>query len=473
MKTELKKNNRPQQGRRFQEYLQITPKNRMMIEEFLESTAGEVHPHRHANYERFLWLFANVIECDFDKLNEEVDGKLTTESRLLMKKASRIINDSDYSDETIRCLVATVKVAFKHWYGDGVFQPLVLKFLKRPKAKHGSIRRRIFSEDEIVEMIEHTTDPMWRFFLAYLGLDSGARPCELRRLTWGQLEKDQYGYYFQITTAKDASDGASRPVRILKSAPYFLRWQREKRRKNTTETKKNGPDDFVFLNQYGEKLTDTAVAIFFSRLRKRMRLDELTALSLRRSWITRKMCDPRITTAQIQAIVGQTVGGNAIRAYTFIQDRDILNTQLHLNGRAPAEDLSREIALTDCPKCQQPNAPNEEFCAQCRAVLVDPAFVTITEQRVEETERLQRIMYEQCRQLSVALEKKDIPVLQAFATAYSSLLQKDSGSSIVSPASASIPTTTVAGVGPAATHSSRSPVAIETTGLGPLPSTPR
>lgn len=467
MKTELRKNSRPQRGRRFREYLVITPKNREMIEEFLASTEGEVHPHRHANYERYLWLFADLIECDFDKLVEEVDGKLTTEARLLMKKASIVINGSDYSDETIRCLVASVKVAFKHWYGDGMYHPLALKFLKRPKVKHGAVRRRIFSEEEIVELIEHTTDPMWRFFLAYLGLDSGARPCELRRLRWAQLEKDQYGYYFRITTAKDASDGASRPVRILKSAPYFLRWQRERSRKNTLEPKTNKPDDFVFLNQYGEKLSDSAVTVFFSRLRRRMQLDELTALSLRRSWITRKMCDPRITAAQIQFIVGQTVGGTAIRAYTFMQDRDILNTQLHLNGRAPEEELNREVELVDCLKCQGANAPNEEFCQHCRSVLVDPTFVTITDQREDENERLQRLIHEQCRVLSEALEKKDTSTLKAFVKAYSSLLPT-SAEAADEEAPPPLQHADPAGAKRLAVSSQRAPA-----GHGPSPGTPR
>lgn len=412
MKEELKKQEKIVKGETIEKCLVITPKNKMMIEEFLSWLKGAVCDKRFYNYKLYLYKFADLIECDFDELNViGRDGKISKRSKELMRRAATAIHSSDFSKNSVNMMITAIKVAFRHWYGDDEDNPPALKLLKSKKIKGPKKERQIFSEEDIMEMLKQITNPMWKFFVAFMGLDCGARAYELRTLKWNKLEKDDYSYYFWIKNAKDSGNTESRPARIIKAAPYFNEWKKLERLKNTTKPKLSGPDDYVFQDQYGKPLSEAAICMFFRRLRNLMGYEEFTSLSLRRSYITRKQREG-IHPAKIQLIVGHKVGGKTIAGYTFLDDKDALDAQLEVGGIKRREEIIKHYAPKICPSCNIENKHDAEMCIECQLPLVEEAFLKIRKEQTDRLERLEKAMFMQSKMLVNLIKNKDYAALK-------------------------------------------------------------
>ena len=146
---------------------------------------------------------------------------------------------------------------FKHWFGEDEEYPKVVRGMKRPKGRGRLVLpEEMPDEDLIHRAIKACRNPRDRFFLAYEGLDAGARPVELRMLRWKNLKKDDHGHYFRIRTAKQSGESDYRPIRIIFSVPYFLEWM-----KSYPGERKD--DEYVFcdLNHADRPMTQNAVTV--------------------------------------------------------------------------------------------------------------------------------------------------------------------------------------------------------------------
>jgi integrase len=158
---------------------------------------------------------------------------------------------------------------FFSWAVDeGVLRKNPLKGMKRPKPKP---RQRALTEAEYLAMLR-ATDSDFRPLLFALK-QTGARPKELRELTWDQVHGDRLVLWEHKT---DGTTAAPRVIHLTQPMQKMLALFR-------TRSKSK----FVFLNGRGKPWTTNAVRLRVMRLRTKLNLaDDVCAYLLRHAFGT-------------------------------------------------------------------------------------------------------------------------------------------------------------------------------------------
>lgn len=349
------------------ENLSITNKNKEFTDKFLQYMKNQCVPDRFHKYKYSLYRFANLVEKDFNELTRE-------DSR----EAGGIIGNSKTLSATTKVnIVGDVRRAMRYLFGQDEDLPDFIKPFKIPKnqKQKGRLRlpKHILDEKKTYSLVKACGNSRDKFFIALLGLDSGMRPCEAFRMKWKQIEKDEHSHYIVIDTAKKSGDKDTRVIRIIKSEPYFIQWMKDYPKTKT-------PEDFVFINVSNHKPLDIGTThALFRRLRKKLKIDDkLTPYTLRHSLLTRMAKDSRIPMAVLKKFAGHTQRSNTIAEYTHIDDDDLKDMQLQINGKIKTkEEQKEEIKPVKCPKCNTMNEFDAEFCLNCNMALSQKRIVSI------------------------------------------------------------------------------------------------
>jgi|SRR3989344_1292363 len=319
----------------FLDDLKISKKNKDYIEKFIGHLKGyvveaRIHKYRHAPIR-----FAYLVEKDFDKLNYEE-----------VRKAGGIINQGALSTKTKQDITLEVKTAFKFWFGKNQFFPEVVQGLKAPRSK-GKLRlpEEMPTEKSIYAMIKACQNDRDKFLIALIGLDGALRPIEARNIKWKDIRKDKYGHFITIHTAKKSGDKETRTVRIIKSEPYFIKWNQE-------YPAEKSDDAFVFINYSDlEQMNQGTISALFTRLKKKLNIPVLYPYLLRHQWITRASKNPEWSVPLLKKFVGHSLASNTIAEYQHFGDDDLKDAQLRVNGiikdKEKKQEERRPLA---CPK---------------------------------------------------------------------------------------------------------------------------
>jgi integrase len=181
----------------------LSKTNREMIDEFAAFKKGSVIEKRLTLIHNSLVKFADLLEIDFDKASKD---DITRAWNIIY--SSMDISVKSKQDEYLH-----IRQVFKHWFGEDEEYPKTVRGMTRPKGR-GLLRLpdEMPTEGKIYAAVKLCCNYRDKFFVAYEGLDAGARPVELRRLKWKDLKKDDHGYYFNIKTAKESGDTEERPI---------------------------------------------------------------------------------------------------------------------------------------------------------------------------------------------------------------------------------------------------------------------
>lgn len=351
------------------ESFKITKRNKEFIDKFLNYMKLHCVPTRWHKYKYVLYRYADLVEKDFDKLTRDE----------VHESAGIIASSKTLSATTIDNVIIDVRRAMKYLFGDDEDLPNFIKPLKIPKNQKQKGRLRLpkhfLDEKETYSLVKACGNSRDKFFIALLGLDAGIRPCEAFRMKWKQIEKDQHSHYITIDTAKKSGDKDTRVIRIIKSEPYFIQWMKDYPKTKT-------PEDFVFINIGNHKPLDIGTtSALFKRLRKKLNItDKLTPYVLRHSILTRMAKDSRIPMAVLKKFAGHSQRSNTIAEYTHIDDDDLKDMQLQINGKIKTkEEKKEEIKPVKCPKCNTMNEFDAEFCLNCNMALSQKRMVNIQE----------------------------------------------------------------------------------------------
>jgi integrase len=356
------------------EDLPISKKNEQYIRALVKHLQGYSVDSRIIKYEHSLWRFAYLVEKDFDKLTKEE-----------ITQAGGIINKGNLSDATKQDTIKEIKRAFKFWFGEDEYYPRQVFGLKAPRSK-GKLKlpEDMLSEDEIYGMIKACGNARDQFFIALLGLDGALRPIEARNIKWKDIQKDKYGFFIAIKTAKKSGDKDTRVVRIIKSEPYFVRWNQE-------YPKEKGSEDLVFIN-YSDlsPMNDGTIAALFKRLQKKLKFKRrLYPYLLRHSLLTKMSKDPQVPISVLKKFAGHSLASNTIAEYQHFGDDDLKDMQLQINGIVKKEDRKEaERKPIKCPKCGKSNEYDAEFCGFCNMALSQKRMVEAHERFKEIDEKL-------------------------------------------------------------------------------------
>jgi integrase len=261
--------------------------------------------------------------------------------------------------------------------------------MKRPK---GRARLRLPEEMPDEELIHRAIkacrNPRDKFFVAYEGLDAGARPVELRSLQWRNLKKDDNSYYFRIYTAKESGQTDYRPIRVIFSEPYLLEWMK-------AYPGQRSDDEYVFckLDDPSIPMTGGSVTSLFKRLKKRLGIkNKFSAYVLRHATLTRMGKNPNVSEAVLKKFAGHTQSSSIIGEYQHYGGDDVKEMQLGYAGKEILDkDKSYELKKTPiiCPHCEKANAWDAEICGFCNFALSQKRHVELEEfkQRTEKLEK--------------------------------------------------------------------------------------
>ena len=338
-------------------FLTLSRRNQELINKFIEYKRGSVCDTRLRLLFNSLVKFADLLEIDFDKATRD---EITMGWNRIY--ASKEISSKSKQDEHIH-----IRQAFKYWLGDDEEYPRVVRGMRRPKVR-GRLRipSKMPSEQFIYRAIKLCRNARDKFFISYCAFDGGARPIELRSLKWKELEKDKHGYYFDVWVAKESGDRDSRPIRVIYSEPYFVKWMQEYPGERTG-------DNYVFcdLNDPTKQMSKSAVTGLFKRLRKMLNVDKFSAYVLRHFALDRMSKDPDMPLAILRELAGHSKHSTILSEYQHINEEDLLNAQLSRTGKKVVQENSYRLEKRpiECPHCKKSNPYDAEICGFCNFAL--------------------------------------------------------------------------------------------------------
>jgi len=363
----------------FVDELEISKRNKEFIDKVLRIKSN-CTPMRISKYRNALYRFAHLVEKDFDKLTREE-----------VIEAGAIINKSNLAVKTKQDIISEIKTSFKELFGDGEYFPKVVSGLKPPKSK-GRLRLpdEMPTEKDIYRMVKACNNSRDKFLIALMGLDGALRPIEMRGIKWGDVKKDKYGYFVIIKTAKDSGDNSKRTVRMIKSEPYFIKWNQDYPAERTD-------DALVFINLDNHKpLNNGTITALFKRLKKKLGMKVMYPYLLRHQWITRASKNPQWSIPLLKKFIGHSQASNTISEYQHFGDDDIKDAQLKVNGIVKDKEKKEpERKPVYCGKCKKANEYDAEFCLFCNMAISQKRILEIN----EILEQNNKLMFEQVKKL--------------------------------------------------------------------------
>ena len=308
--------------------------------------------------------FGDLLELDFDKASRD---EITIAWNVIY--ASKELSIKSKQDDYMH-----IKQCFKYWFGDDEEYPKVVRGMKRPHQK-GTLRipKELPTEEDIEDIIKQCRNPRDKFWVAWTGLDSATRPCENRILKWGDLQKDEYGYFFKVKTAKDSGDTETRSIRVIYSEPYLFEWM-----KNYPAKREDNNFVFCHLDNPNIPLGAMAVASIFRTLRGRIKFKgKFSAYVLRHACLTRLSKNPNVAISILKKMAGHSKNSNVIGEYQHFGDDDILEMNLMASGK---KDLKKDFELKHkpikCPHCKTANPYDVEVCGKCNFALSQERLIS-------------------------------------------------------------------------------------------------
>jgi len=371
-------------------------KNKKLIQEFIDFKTNQGNSLQRIRTMRLhLIKFAYTFEKDFDKATakdmNQMNGLIHRSKMQLHSKADQVID---------------IRQFYKWLLGKNKHYPEIVDDLIIPKkpSYFSSLKSEdLLTDEQIYNMIKACNNTRDKFFIALLGLDGALRPCEAQGIKWQDIHKDEHGYYINIHTAKKSGDEETRPIRIIKSEPYFIRWMQDypKERKSEfyvfCDIKDASVNDFVSLN---------TIHSLFKRLKKKLNMPgKVYPYLLRHTLITKLQKDPRIPLAVLKKFVGHKQSSNVLAAYTHLSQEDVKDIQLIHNGKETTKTKKEDRMPVTCPNCKKTNEYDAEICAYCNFALSQKRMVKDHSEFEEKMKLLEQVL-PQLRKMEAEQQKE-------------------------------------------------------------------
>jgi integrase len=260
-----------------------------LVEAFLDFAKPRLAEETYRNY---LWYSQKFAEAC---------GQLST-SQLKPYHLTRWIDARGWNETTERNARRIAHRVFSWAKQEGLIGDNPLAGVKCPSPRN---RDRALSEAEFRTLLGAAHGP-FRVLLWSLR-QTGARPSELRRLTWDQV-RDSHLVISQHKTAKKV-----RKPRVIYLTPAMQRLLAKRKAKSKS--------NHVFVNTRGKPWTTNAIRLNIQRIREKTNLsDDVCAYLLRHTFGTRAIMNG-LNTSEVAELMGHTSTEMIDRVYVHLADQ--------------------------------------------------------------------------------------------------------------------------------------------------------
>ena len=266
------------------------------------------------------------------------------------------INVLELSDRTKREIRTTLKMFYKHTFGDDLFYPKQVAWIKTSKPKRKLLPESILSEEEVLKMLSATKNVRDKALIALL-YDSGIRIGELVNLKKKDID-------LASTPSHIIVDGKTgqRKIPIFFSVPYLAQYL------STIRLEDDSPL-LLDARSWNEQATHHAIRVVLKKTGKEAGIKKRIYPHLfrhsRASYYANKL-----TEQQLKEYFGWTKDSNMLSIYVHLSGRDVDNALSHANGIAvPEIEMKPKLTIKACQRCQQTNTADSVFCSRCGSPL--------------------------------------------------------------------------------------------------------
>ncbi len=360
---------------------EIPNENKDLIKRFLdECFAHGLTISRVLFYASKLFVISRLIKHkDFGKLTE-------TEIKSIVKQ----IEQGDYSYKTFNGKIKKGK--YSEWSKAGYkltlkrffqwlrgFEWSSQKYPKEVEWIRTSARKKklpevvVLTREEVLKIF-NVAEGMREKALASFMYESGCRvPDELFSIKLSDIEFKNNHALVKIHSGKT---GTYRIIPIVSSVMHLKNYIQEAHANLGHET-------CLFVRKGSDKLMSYAMLrkIVKKWIKKAVINKKITPYSFRRSRYTH--LSTIIPTPVLYRFMGQVQGSRAIERYVALNNEDMQNVILGFNG-LPSETKNSNINIIFCPRCNNMNSPEKEYCDFCSSPLTEKARLeNIEKQKVD------------------------------------------------------------------------------------------
>lgn len=208
--------------------------------------------------------------------------------------------------------------------------------------------------------------------LIALAWDSGARPKELYRLTWGAIEKD--GDFYRISVG--GKDHPERDVLCVVATPYLQKWIKEEHPANDTETGFDAETTLWTSLTTGDPIKWSSFTDICKRIRDRLNVGKPLSLKwFRKSRASILAMRPQISQTELENRFGW-VRGSQVAAHYIARFSDETDANIAEGDGLPEGVIDRETddredpAPIRCSGCEKWTSRHYEQCMFCTAEII-------------------------------------------------------------------------------------------------------
>lgn len=211
--------------------------------------------------------------------------------------------ESKVWNETTRFNAKRYAFRAMNWaVGEGILQQNPLKGMKRPRPR---VRQRALTDAEYLALIKGTDGCFRRFLFALR--QTGARPKEVRELTWEQVRADRW------VLTKHKTDRTGKPRTIFLTPPM---------QKLMVVLRKRSTSQYVFTNSRGRAWTKNAVELRIKRLKKKLALaPDVSAYLFRHAFGTNAVING-VDVATVAELMGHSSTEMISKVYLHLADQE-------------------------------------------------------------------------------------------------------------------------------------------------------
>lgn len=303
-----------------------------------------------------LRLFANSLDKPFQKATkEDIMNFFSKYSKIYYKKLVK---------------------SFYRWLYEGEL-PDSIKWIKIKKTiEETKPERKTLSDDERRAIIENMDNQRDKTIFQILN-ENPTRPKDICNLKIGDVSADQYG--FEVTMGSKTPKGR-RTIRLINSVPDLQLWLRN-------HIYKGQSDKPLFYqlssNRFGQPIGWNALKIALKNSVKRAGIKkDISLYDFRRTVATELLTDPRFTNKEVQ-VMGGWSSIRMLDVYGKVTSEMVNKKKLMINGKLKeaSKELKDKFKPIKCPRCEEDNSYDSDFCQKCWLPLSRRAYKDIEKKK--------------------------------------------------------------------------------------------
>ncbi len=255
--------------------------------------------------------------------------------------------------------------------------PAVVKWIEIKHIIKPKMADEMLTQEEVNTLIMGCMNERDRCLLAVM-FDSGARIGELLNLRVGDINITKDG----LATAKLSGKTGTRMVYLTYCVPFLSSYL------NTLKHNAK-PGDWLFNTFDHKRLTN--VPLDYIHVRKLLidlkartkiekRINPHTWRHSRATMFARNNINPQL----MKQYFGWTPGSNTASTYTHLNDRDLVNAVMEVNGMRKPDEKKHLPGFKTCIKCKEVNEYTNTYCKRCACPLDAELLVQESEKRDRE-----------------------------------------------------------------------------------------